>query len=324
MRNLLISFVVILSFIGIVFGFSAYKWVPLKSGDKIPDNCVTIARNGHNSERYVGRARHFDEILPAEIYANGTAYVYSCGKKFQKYQFEILTTSSVCKWMDFDSFEKIDETAVRIGTAWDNEPIYLGKYHQYYNNYNDYENDVFSIYLKTAKVKDSFGKEKQLNNLHRPKYLSCPTNVIWVDTLAANVTNNTVSGGKSEDGYEIYVARLRRKCDIVVGQAVPELGFAQAFLNYGEKIDADYCQVLTGDENEYKWIPASDGVIPDYAVAESYKINYELSYIARFNDTIGHLTHSEALEQRMDYEILVMNYLEFKTIVKPLIIITKK
>ncbi|XP_055840832.1 uncharacterized protein LOC129908399 isoform X2 [Episyrphus balteatus] len=273
-----------------------YKWVSLKSGDILPENIVLIQ---HSGNRYVGRARHFDEILPAEITADGSAFISSCHKEIQKDQFEILTTSDGCEWKSYNSYGDLEETILRVGNAWNGEPIYIGKSSNYENIYH-----TVSMYLKREERYTWTDNQNYYYYSPNWQYLSCNVKNKWIDTSAKNLPNNSVSGGKSEDEYDIYVARVKRGCDIVTGQAIPDIGTATAFLNDNRLIESAYCQVLVGEPGEYTWVSASDGEIPDYAVAHGKK-GLEVSYVARFNRTIGHLTHSEALEHELDYEILI-------------------
>lgn len=302
--------------LGNVCGYNTIKWVPLKFGDKLPHKniLVDISDDYLVSDAFVGRARHFDEILPAKIFANGTALISCCNKQIFKDHFEILTTLDGCEWKPYSDYN-IDETAIRVGTNWNKEPIYVGL--TYNNNYD--KKDYASIYLTSLKTErwnewNSNGYIDTYSNrdYYRPaenkiKYLSCPTENKWVDASPVKLPNNTVSGDKSEEDYPIYVARLKRGCEIVTGQAVPEIGTATALLSNGEQIEVDYCQVLVGEANEYAWVVANDGEIPDYAVVNG-KSGVELSYIARINKTIGHLTHSDAFLKKLDYEILVWKH----------------
>ncbi|XP_055840833.1 uncharacterized protein LOC129908400 [Episyrphus balteatus] len=295
-----ILFFIILGLLRNVYGFSSYKWVSLKSGDSLPENIVSIPRS---EDRYVGRARHFDEILPAEITSNGMAFISSCHKEIHKEKFEILTTTDECDWKPYNDYQNLEETILRVGTAWNGEPIHVGQSGERSNTYH-----IASIYL--TKNEPYTWTTDQNDYYYSPNwhYLSCNVKNKWIDTSARNLPNNSVSGGKSEDDYEIYVARLKRGCDVVTGQAIPDIGTATAFLNDNRPIEAAYCQVLVGEPNEYAWVSASDGEIPDYAVSHGQN-GPELSYVARFNKTIGHLTHYEGLYQKLDYEILVMNQL---------------
>lgn len=298
---------------GSAFGHNSIDWVFLKSGDKLPhkDDLVEIL-NDHLTEEFVGRARYYDEILPAKVFANGTAVITCCGKKIFADEFEILTTSNGCEWKNWLYFDA-DETALRVGTAWDKEPIYVGifrykkksvtdpytskfSYGDTYNNYNP-------IYLTSDQQTIVRWMIASGYDLVEKLYLSCPTETKWVEAVADKLPNGTVSGGKSGDGHDIYVARLRRKCEIVTGQVVPDNKTATAFLNNGEQISAEFLQVLVGEPNEYIWVARSGGEIPDYAVING-KNGKEQSFIARINKTIGHLSYSTARE-KSDYEILV-------------------
>ncbi|XP_055914756.1 uncharacterized protein LOC129947979 [Eupeodes corollae] len=279
-------------------GDTSYRWITLQPGEKLPTNSVFVYES---TTRYIGRARHFDEILPAEIYANGSAVISSCHKIKPKEKYEVLTLPEQCVWKSFSEIQNLDDTAVRIGTAWNGEPTYIVASRSDYYNSNYYYLDI--IYL-TKNQLFTWNAKSNIYYQDEKVYLSCPHKTKWIDTAAVKLPNNTVSGGKSEDGHDIYVAQLKRGCDIVGGQAIPEMGTATAFLNDGRPIEASYCQVLVGEPDEYTWITASDGEIPDYAVVNG-KHGNEIAYVARFNKTLGHLTHSEALEEQLDYEILV-------------------
>ncbi|XP_055859326.1 uncharacterized protein LOC129921499 [Episyrphus balteatus] len=279
-----------------VYGFTGYKWVALKTGDKLPENIVSIQRS---KAKYVGRARHFDEVLPAEITANGSSFISSCHKEIAKDYFEILTTSDECEWKQYSNskYEEIDETVVRVGTAWNGEPIYIGLS-------DSNEVHVTSIYLTKRETYTWFLNNNGYYSNYR--FLSCNVKSKWIDTLSTKLPNNTVSGGKSADGHKIFVARLKRDCDVVTGQVIPKLGKATGVLNNGRTIESAYCQVLVGEPKEYTWVAASDGEIPDYAIVHG-KNGYELSYIVKLNRTINHLTYSKAVQQRLNYDILVVN-----------------
>ncbi|XP_055858249.1 uncharacterized protein LOC129920704 [Episyrphus balteatus] len=275
-----------------------YKWVPLKTGDKLPENIIFIPRS---MDRYIGRARHFDEILPAEITSDGLGYISSCHIEIQKDQFEILTTTGGCKWNLYDFYEGFKDTILRVGTARNGEPIYIGR-----SGSSHYIYHLHSLYLTNTTPYVWIIDRNRGLAYPFTQYLSCDVQNKWIDTWAKNLPNNSVSGGKSEDDYDIYVARVKIDCDVVTGQAIPDIGIARAIKTDNGVIESDYCQVLVGEPNEYTWVSAKDGIIPEYAVVHG-KNGLEVSYVARFNKTIGHLTHSEALEKQLAYEILVKN-----------------
>lgn len=300
----LLSFIIIiiLGYSGNLNGINAFKWIPLKTGDQLPENSILVY---NTNERYVGRARHFDEILPAEIYANGTAFVSSCNQEIRKEQFEILTAKpGDCEWKNANYIDGIDETVVRVGTAWNNEPIFIASHFQHYNDYNDH---IDSVYLTANKIirwaYSGYYNEREIKH-----YLSCNPMNRWIDASAMNLPNNTIYGGKSDEDYDIYVARLKRNCQIVVGQVMPQIGSATAVSYDNDDIEAAYCQVLVGEPGEYTWVSASDGEIPDYAVVSGKYGDEKMSYTVRINNTIGHLTYSRAFHEQLDFEVLVMNH----------------
>ncbi|XP_055913598.1 uncharacterized protein LOC129947175 [Eupeodes corollae] len=293
-----ILFLLIFGQLGAINGYAAYKWQPFKSGDKIPYNAAKIEAQEHI---YVGRARHFDEMLPAEINANGSATVFSCQKVIPKYVLEILLISEECDWKEFDNFYDIDETAVRAGTV-DGEPIYIGSGTLEKAYYEISVRHIASIMLNSQQVHCW----KNNNNCYLLQYLSCNTKTKWVDSSAVNLPNNSISGGKSEKGHDIYVAQLKKGCNIFAGQVIPLMGIATAIQHNEETIVAKYCQVLVGEPNEYRWVSASNRQIPDYAVSNG-KYGNELGYLARINMTLTYVTSTMIHGMEADYEFLVEN-----------------
>lgn len=294
-----LSFLIIFGLVQNVYSFNNYKWIPLKTGDKIPGKSVYVY---HSIDRFIGRARHFNEILPAEIHANGTAYITSCSKKIRKHKFEILTIVGDLEWKEFSYIKDIDETVVRVGQSWNNEPIFIAVQSLSYYSPNDYH--IVSVYLASKKFDCWSDFVFDRDRTH--KFLSLEPASQWIDVSVMDLPNNTVSGGKSDEDHEIYVARLKHNCEVVVGEANSQMGTATAILNNNSDIEDVYCQVLVGEPLEYSWVAASDGEIPDNAIVSGQDGN-ELSYIVRINKTIGHLTYAKAFREKLDYDILVMN-----------------
>ncbi|XP_055841966.1 uncharacterized protein LOC129909044 [Episyrphus balteatus] len=311
------------------------KWIPIEQDRELvlPDNIILI----DDSERkWVGRTNvsDTDEIYPGEIHSNGEVHYkpYRFSQLHIKSYSEILTTSPSdnCQWKPYyyrNHYSDIDHNAVRAGVDSDGDPIFVGRTYV-----RDNEKFISSIYLPNRKITQRWQELDEDDHPYEQwQYLSCDTNKRWVDFETNHLPDNAVSGGKTIQNYEMYVARLKLSDgNFITGYVIPEMGAAvfddnlrkeksdsDEYNNESNETndqtgDSDIVQILLGDSNEYEWIFVADGMIPDNAVVNG-KQKLELAYVARINKSIRHITQTEARELKSPFDILVKNDINYDT-----------
>lgn len=96
--------------------------------------------------------------------------------------------------------------------------------------------------------------------------------------VSSDLPHHAVLAGRDSDGALIYVARAYHEKDLLVAKYVP--GRNQAYVSYsGQEIEKSEIEVLCGEY--YKWIPASNGNVPDSAVRGGQTSSGEPLYIGR-------------------------------------------
>lgn len=89
---------------------------------------------------------------------------------------------------------------------------------------------------------------------------------------------NAVLAGHDSDGSQIYVGRAYHDGDVLVAKYVPSRN--QAYVCYsGQEIEKHDVDILCGEY--YKWVPASNGFVPNTAVRSGMTSEGEPLYIGR-------------------------------------------
>ncbi|XP_055841967.1 uncharacterized protein LOC129909045 [Episyrphus balteatus] len=320
MKRHLISFILIFLIVGVFKSAIGLKWIPIRMDDKIPKNAISI---DDSHTKWVGRSNMVgQEIYPAQIYNHGAAAYkpYQEETLLNKHS-EILTISESdnCKWKPYyysENYQNIDQNVVRAGVDSNGDPVFIGRTYV-----RDNDKSISSIYLPNKKYTQRWAYvDPDDHPFEQWQYLSCDTNIKWVDSLPTNPPENAVSGGESVDGYDIYVARWKPagSNNFITGYVIPKKGAAvfgsiaqensdsDEYDNGSQDSDSDVFQILTGESGEYDWVTVGNGIVPDYAVVNG-RHNLELLYVARINKSIRQITQTEAREQKSPFDILVKN-----------------
>ncbi|XP_055845663.1 uncharacterized protein LOC129911774 [Episyrphus balteatus] len=275
LKNFLIVFLIISE-----FQYSkCYKWISLKSGDKLPENAVSIA--GSDS-KYVGRTKYLNTMQLAEISTgsyrdsveHATLILYS--SKIVRHQFEVLVATGKCEWIFFDK-NHIPENIVRGGTSWNLEPVFVGRE----------LGSIVSIFV-TLNKKQSFPQYPYpVSNspFYNLEVLICDSNHKWIDATSSSVPENSIRIG-NDDGY---VARLLGPNLHVPGIVYPKSNQTSIWYK-NNKLESFNIEVLVGEPKQYKWknMKPKTG-IPENAVVCGVSDNQELTYIAKTCDIYGEI-----------------------------------
>uniref|UniRef100_T1GCZ0 Uncharacterized protein n=1 Tax=Megaselia scalaris TaxID=36166 RepID=T1GCZ0_MEGSC len=101
----------------------------------------------------------------------------------------------------------------------------------------------------------------------------------WTSQSVSNeLPPNAVLAGHDSDGSQIYVGRAYHDGDVLVAKYVPSRN--QAYVCYsGQEIEKHDVDILCGEY--YKWVPASNGFVPNTAVRSGMTSEGEPLYIGR-------------------------------------------
>lgn len=314
MNFYLSSFLLIFLNVGIFKSANGLQWKNITPGTPIPKNAILI---DDTLNFYVGRAKGSSYYLPAQIDSYGTAAISPHTDDIEKKMHsQILTTSEwdKCEWKPYyyrNFYEDIDKNAVRVGMDDDGNTIFIGRTYV-----RDNTKDISSIYLPYRKETQRWKYVESYDHQYEEwEYLSCDPGMIWVNSSAQSMPNGVVKAGTTEQGYDMYVARMMELDDKVqIGYAVPELG-ATVFDNsnkiattdrYDESYNAEdgVLQILVGERNEYEWIRTKGKVIPDFGVVTKFE-HFELYFIVRIHNSIRAITQEEAFKQKNEFDVLV-------------------
>ncbi|XP_055841283.1 uncharacterized protein LOC129908653 [Episyrphus balteatus] len=265
-----------------------YKWENVKEGTELPSNIISLT---DGTPPYVGRIFISNLIIPAEVYNSSYAVAFNPNTKtkFSRKKFQVLTASENCHWQYFGDFPDVPENVVRVGRAWNKEPIYLGRTASY---------KIGSILMTSKKfVAEQFS--------FKTDALSCDDNKIWIETEYLETPKNAIEINKNQ-----FVARLYGPTHFIPA-SLSKISY-DCSTNYNNiKINALSCEVLVGNSslNEYSWkSPGQFEKIPQYAVVVGRTENDEFMFALRDHfKSFASATFSELVSVEYNYEILVKN-----------------
>lgn len=284
-KSVLILFIVTFN-----LNFSAgYKWVEVKEGHPLPNNTLLFS-----STTFVGRVRISNVIIPAEIFNSSYAVAYDSRNKqiIAKNGFEIFTATERCDWQEFDDFSEVPENVVRVGKAWNYEPIYLGRYSR---------NGFISILMTSKKF---LSPSQEIFKLA----LICEDDNKWIDMNTPQMLQNAITINTNND-IEHFVARMVGPVSYIPA-SINNNNYACSTIYENIVIKSLSCELLVGklSSDEYSWQkPGEFERIPENAVVVGMSENYEFNYVIRDHyQRLKWATFSTLFSAKM-YDILIKN-----------------
>lgn len=269
--------------LGVSYGF---KWVVAKAGSELPEN---VKRLTPSRDIYVGRATIYNTIQPVEVFNTSYARVFNTyTETYDRVEkFKIFTATEECDWVYFGlDFLKVPQNVVRVGRAWNAEPIYLGSSKRY-NDDNDVA--VASILLTSKKIVSHY-KDNNYNAL------ACADTTEWVDVKLPDVPDNAIAINQVQ-----FLSRIMGPLSFIPAIMSKKMYYCWADF-WGLKIRSEFCQVMikTPDDEYYWFVPNDFDPISEKAVVVGRNENMEFIYVGRIKTggALQLLSFSHILSQK--------------------------